>query len=51
MTYQSSQLPPALAQQFPVLVIAPLTADATVTRSAEVIRDALKDCDINVGRL
>ena len=51
MTEQGSQLPPALAQQFPVLVIAQVTGDTTVTRSAEAIRDALKDCDINVGRL
>ncbi len=48
MTFQSNQLPPALAQQFPVLVIAPLTGDATVTRSAEAIRDALKERNINV---
>jgi len=48
MTEQGSQLPPALAQQFPVLVIAQVTGDTTVTRSAEAIRDALKDRDIHV---
>jgi len=48
MTSANTSLPAELAQRFPVLIIAELSSDNTVARSAEAIRAALKAHELDV---